>query len=152
MSDTLIIWTKVEDGSLSITKILDNSVNVEKHVRDLIKAHPELVYRFTTNTDEFLIPYDYFFPALTVDENNQVAYDMVKLRARWREGLRLRREPLLKQLDIDYQKADEMGDTALKAEIVAKKNILRDCTDDPAIDAAQDLNDLRRSIPELLAE
>ena len=152
MPDPLIIWKNTEDGTLRVTHVVDKNIDLQKHIDTLSETHPELEYRFTTDTDEFLIPFDYFWPALTIDENNQLAYDMVKLRARWREGLRARRAPLLQQLDIDYQRADEVGDTALKAEIVAKKNILRDCTDDPAIDAAKDINDLRRSIPELLAD
>ena len=81
-----------------------------------------------------------------------LAYDMVKARNIWRDILRRLREPKLQELDLAYQRADESGNTALKAEIVTNKNILRDCTANPDIEAATSLNDLRRTLPELLAD
>ncbi len=152
MSNTIIIWTKVEDNTISITQILADAIDVEAHTQQLIADNPNLVYRFTTTTEECPIGYDFFFNALTVDANNQLAYDMTKARELWKEALRRARIPLLEKLDVDYQRADEINDATLKAQIVLNKNILRNCPTDPAIDAAQDLNDLRRSLPEMLAD
>lgn len=45
-----------------------------------------------------------------------------------KENLRTLRDPLLKQLDIDYIKALESGNTQIQTEIVNKKNLLRNIT------------------------
>lgn len=45
-----------------------------------------------------------------------------------KDRLRTERAPLLSQLDIDYQRADESGNTQLKMEIAAQKQVLRDIT------------------------
>ncbi len=98
------------------------------------------------------IAINFFYKALVLDEDDNFAYDMAKARDVWKDILRRLREPKLQELDLQYQLADEDGDAELKAEIVAKKKILRDCTADPAIAAATSLNDLRRTLPELLAD
>lgn len=46
----------------------------------------------------------------------------------WKNKLRLDRAPLLASLDVEYQKADESGDSEKKAEIIKQKTELRDVT------------------------
>ena len=43
--------------------------------------------------------------------------------------IRNKREKLFSELDIQYMRAIERGDTALQSEIAAKKQALRDATD-----------------------
>lgn len=59
-------------------------------------------------------------------------------RAREIHGDRLRalRAPILAQLDVEYQRADEKGDAAGKKAVAVRKQALRDVTADPAIDTA----------------
>jgi len=45
-----------------------------------------------------------------------------------KDRLRQERVPLLQKLDVDYQRADEAGDVAKKAEVAAEKQRLRDIT------------------------
>lgn len=45
-----------------------------------------------------------------------------------KDRLRAERAPLLAAQDVAYQRADEAGDVAKKAEVVAEKNRLRDIT------------------------
>lgn len=69
--------------------------------------------------------------------------DMNKARDIHRGALRAAREPILAELDVAYQRADEMGDTAAKAAIAKEKQRLRDVTNDPRIDSAQTPEELK---------
>jgi hypothetical protein len=68
--------------------------------------------------------------------DGKVEVDMPKARDVHRRILRFKRERPLRQLDVEYQKADERGDAVAKAQIAAKKQALRDATADPRIEAA----------------
>lgn len=62
--------------------------------------------------------------------------DMPKAREIHKERLRRMRAPLLEDLDIEYILADEQGDTSKKKAVAQRKQILRDITLDPEIEAA----------------
>lgn len=76
-----------------------------------------------------------------------IEVDMPKARGIHRERLRQMRAPLLAALDVEYQRADERGDTTEKQRIAAKKQALRDVTADPAIEAASTPEQLKAVIP-----
>ena len=58
-----------------------------------------------------------------------------------RGHIRIARFPLLKQLDVEFQRALETGgDTS---EIISKKNILRDATQTPEIESASNTQELK---------
>lgn len=78
--------------------------------------------------------------------------DMTKARNIHRDRLREMRAPKLAALDIEYQRADEAGDTQAKRDISSRKQALRDVTDDPAIDAAKTPEELKLVIPAALQE
>ena len=61
---------------------------------------------------------------------------MAKAKEIHRKKIRISRTPLLEELDIEFQKAQETG--ASTTDIVAKKQALRDAPADSAIDAATD--------------
>lgn len=151
LSDNIIVW-EAEDGSVRITQMIDDTIDVDAEVEKISASDPTLTFKFKGKLSETGVAINFFYGALVVDEDNNLAYDMVKARDIWRDILRRLREPKLQELDLAYQRADEAGNATLKAEIVAKKNILRDCTADPDIEAATSLNDLRRTLPELLAD
>lgn len=151
LSDNIIVW-EAEDGSVRITQMIDDTIDVDAEAAKIAASDPTLTFKFKGKLSETGVAINFFYGALVVDEDNNLAYDMVKARDIWRDILRRLREPKLQELDLAYQRADEAGNATLKAEIVAKKNILRDCTDDPDIAAATSLNDLRRTLPELLAD
>lgn len=150
-SDNIIVW-ETEDGSARITQMIDDTVDVDAEIEKIEASDPSLTFKFKGKLSETGVAINVFYGALVVDEDNKLAYDMVKARNIWRDILRRLREPKLQELDLAYQRADESGNTTLKAEIVANKNILRDCTANPDIEAATSLNDLRRTLPELLAD
>mgnify|MGYP003135025525 FL=1 len=62
--------------------------------------------------------------------------DMAKAREIHKDNIRFARKPLLAELDVEFQKAQETG--ASTADIVAKKNALRDAPADSGIAAASD--------------
>lgn len=70
-----------------------------------------------------------------------------KAKAIHLEKLRSFRTPKLAALDIEYQKADEAGDTQAKKTIAAKKQALRDVTKAVLPD---DLDALKNFIPDIL--
>ena len=77
-----------------------------------------------------------------------ITVNMAKARDIHRQRLREARAPLFNALDVAFQRAMETG--ADTAEIVAKKQALRDVTADPAIDAAQTTDELKAVWPTVL--
>lgn len=70
------------------------------------------------------------------------SYDLTKAREIHRQYLRNRRQSDLAQLDIDYMRADEVGDLAAKQTIAQQKQVLRDLPDDLRIDQASTIEEL----------
>lgn len=65
-----------------------------------------------------------------------------------RNAIRKAREPLLQKLDVDFQRALETGqDTSA---IVQQKQVLRDITQHPDLEAAQTTDEIRAFWPEVL--
>jgi len=79
-----------------------------------------------------------------------ITVDMNKAREIKRDMVREERKPLLENLDVEYMRAQEAGDTAKQQEIAAKKQALRDATVDPVIDAATTPDELKLAIPAAL--
>ena len=77
--------------------------------------------------------------------------DMSAARELWRDRMRAARVPKLAALDVEYQRADETGDTARKADVARRKQVLRDVTADPRIEAAATPDELKAVWPEVLA-
>jgi len=97
--------------------------------------------------DEDEIPVDRTFRNAL---KNDLTHDMDKAREIWRDKLREERKPLLEALDIEYIRADELGDAGAKAAIAEPKQALRNVTKDAAIDAAATPEELKAARPEAL--
>jgi len=65
-----------------------------------------------------------------------ITVNLAKAKDIKRDIVRTARAPLLSALDIDYARAVEAGDLVLQQLIADKKQILRDATQDPRIEAA----------------
>lgn len=61
----------------------------------------------------------------------------------WIDNIRIKRQPFLEALDIEYIKAIESNDTTKQQEIISKKNLLRDCTKDARIQNATSTEELK---------
>ena len=70
-----------------------------------------------------------------------------KLKDNFLKHYRINREKQFAKLDIDYQRADEVGDTAEKNIIVQKKNELRDFPDTITTGSFEGWNDLKAMWP-----
>jgi len=75
---------------------------------------------------------------------------MVKARDIHRENLRRMRYGPMEKLDVDYQRADEVGDIETKIKIAKLKQELRDVTKHPDIENAQTPEELKKVIPDIL--
>lgn len=69
--------------------------------------------------------------------------DMAKAPNIWRDKLRADRQPILDRLDVEYQRADEAGDTVWKSDVASRKQALRDAPQDPRIDSAATPEELK---------
>ena len=80
----------------------------------------------------------------------KIEHDMVKARNIHRGKIREARKPKLESLDVSYQRADETRNTLLKSQIAAQKQVLRDLTAIPEIEAAATVEQLKMVWPEVL--
>lgn len=80
-----------------------------------------------------------------------ITVNMTKAVEIKKEQIREERKPLLDALDVEFMRAVEAGDTDAQATIAAKKQALRDATDDPAIAAATTPDELKAVVPTALA-
>jgi hypothetical protein len=74
---------------------------------------------------------------------NVISEDLAKAKELFRDKVREVRGPLLAELDTDYMKAMEDGDTAAQSAIAGVKQSLRDAPSAAAIDAATDIASLK---------
>ena len=100
--------------------------------------------------DEAAVPQDWTFRNAWKAVGLDVQIDMPKAREIHKNKLRELRAPQLAALDVEYYRADEAGDAALKKQIVARKQALRDATADPRIAAATTPEQLKAVIPDVL--
>jgi hypothetical protein len=98
-----------------------------------------------------------YFSAWVSNLNNSetpIAFsiDMDKAKQIFADHLRTKRAKDLAALDIEYQKADEVGDVALKATIATKKQKLRDLPSDTRIVNCTDFDTLKTLTYEFLRD
>jgi hypothetical protein len=65
-----------------------------------------------------------------------ISTDMAKAKTLHRNAIRFSRTAKLEEIDVEFQKAQETNDATKKAEVITKKQALRDAPADSAIDAA----------------
>lgn len=82
--------------------------------------------------------------------NSVITVDMNKAKDIYKDILRSARKPMLEDLDLQFMRAVESGNTVLQAEIAAKKQALRDITTDPNIDKVKKAEDFRKIFPDIL--
>lgn len=94
---------------------------------------------------EAALPADrYYRNAWEIDGNGRVAENLEKAKAIHRDKLRNRRTEKMLPLDIQWSYAMANGRADLAAEAEAKRQALRDITEDPRIDAAKSIDELKR--------
>lgn len=88
-------------------------------------------------------PSDRIFRDAWQFNGDAIEVDMPAARNIHRNNLRAERKPQLEALDVDYMKALEDGDTPAQQAIVGVKQVLRDVTADPRIEAATTPDELK---------
>lgn len=79
---------------------------------------------------------DRYFRNAWVQDKGKVIVHMERARDIQREKLRVLRAPILAELDVQFIRAIESGDSVEQDAIVIQKQKLRDVTDHPDIEAA----------------
>lgn len=100
--------------------------------------------------DDSTLPTDRTFRGAWKAGIGTVVVDMPLAREIQRDRLRELRAPQLADLDVEFMRAVESGDAAAQKDIAARKQALRDVTDDPAIDAAKTPEALLEAMPAAL--
>jgi hypothetical protein len=144
----LVIW-QTENNGIAVSTISPR-VNVESEIAVIQSKNPNLIFKKTVEASEVEVNYDMFFAAYELDADLNLFHNMVKAREIWKNHIRLNRTGFLEKLDVDYQRALELNDTVAMTEIINKKQILRDATDDPRIEAAINITELKEAYPELM--
>lgn len=102
------------------------------------------------------VPTDRTYRGALTDNHGSLEVRMPVAREIHRGRLRRYREPLLAQLDVQYQRADEGSpgpDTAARKEAVSRqKQVLRDLPQDPRIETAETVEELLALWPEGLPQ
>lgn len=144
-----IIWSR-PDGGVSVTILVEATDPAMEAMK--LKARGDVPMDWLDVGHDQPVPVDRTFRDAWTWATDKIDHDMAKAREIHRDHLRILRVPLLVALDTDYLRADESKDDALKAEIAAKKQALRDATEDPAIEAAMTPEELKLVIPEALKQ
>lgn len=79
-----------------------------------------------------------------------ITVNMTKALEIKKDMIRAERKPKLEELDVQFMRAVESGDTDLQAEITTKKQALRDATDDPILSNAKTPEELKKATPAAL--
>ena len=139
----------VGDENFDIGDLKEDSINGYTIVfpnlqEEIDKWHPTYKERVlsTRTIEKSEVPTDRYFRDAWED-NGVVEVNMEKAKEIQRNYLRKEREPLLKELDIQYTKSLETKDNQLQDEIVRQKQVLRDITEDPRIANAQSPEELK---------
>lgn len=138
------------DGGISILNMIEGT-DITREIAKWSEEDQKAIVSYREMPD-VAIPEDKSFRNAWCDVTPEeiIDIDMVKAREIHRNKLRSLRVPLLKALDVEYQKADEVNDIAEKAKIALKKRALRDVTADPAIEAAMTPEELKAVLPAAL--
>jgi len=132
------------DGGVSITTLISGTIE-------------ETIAKWPAEKQEEIVSIREIDPSdISTDRTFRNAWkpdltvDMPKAREIHKDKLRELRQPILDVLDIAFLRAEEKGDKTEKDIIIAKKQALRDITNDPRIAAAKTPEELKTVIPELL--
>ena len=126
----------IPTGEIPLEDVLQKDVNTEKF-------HMVVEYETLPIADED------FYEAWHFHEG-EVKVNLERAKDIHRNRLRAQRAPLLQQLDVDFMRADEMGDMIKKAEVVASKQKLRNLPTHPSIAGASSTSELRALTLEVL--
>lgn len=119
------------------------------HVHD--RAVPKDARDILELPDDWTPRLDRAFRDAWVAKDGEIGVDMPKARDIHRARLRVARAPLLAALDIETMRATEKSDIGALAEVLTKKQDLRDAPAHAAIDRAKTPDELKKLTIEVLS-
>lgn len=147
------VLIKRKDGSVEPLMLIQQPDGLWPHPDDEIaKWHKIRQDRIESwrEVEFFDFPTDRTFREAWRDGGKTINVDMMHAREIHCNRLREARAPKLAALDVEYQRADEIGNVAGKKEIALRKQVLRDITNHPGIEKAQTPEELKAVWPEIL--
>lgn len=127
-----------------LTKVGDTvQVSTFANEADLIEAAQSSESKIY---ESFQLPEAEFIDAWTID----ATIDLEKAKDVWRRKMRPVRNERLKQLDLQWMQAMELGDTVAAAAVAAKKQELRDITKRDELKYAKSLAEVKAFWPAVL--
>jgi len=140
-----IVYTNADGRICVVIPAPDSGMTIEQIAgKDVPAGVP---YRIADAAD---IPADRTFRNAWTHDEAGIKVDMAKARDIHRDRLRALRAPKLKALDADYMRALEAKDIPKQADIIGRKQALRDVTADPAIEEAKTPEELAAAISKIL--
>jgi hypothetical protein len=155
-----LVYTRPEDGGVSIVHIAPDTRMLlpRKGFPPVLEPEPYWLQRMAAQVipanaqdvhviDVADVPADRSYRNAWKHQAGIISVHMDKARGIHRDRLREARQPMLNQLDIEYQRAHERGDEEHIKTVAAAKQALRDVTKHPDIDAAQTPEELKAVWP-----
>lgn len=155
-----LVYTRPEDGGVSVVHVADSTRMMipRPGFPPMLEPEPYWLQRIAAHVvpptaqdvhvvDVKDIPTDRSFRNAWSHKAGVISVHMDKARDIHRGKLRAARQPMLQQLDVEYQRAHERGDEEHMKTVAVAKQVLRDVTQHPDIDAAQTPNELKAIWP-----
>jgi hypothetical protein len=134
------------DGGISMMTLI-NGADLTQALEKWKLANPGL---YVSHSETNNAPTDRTFRAAWKASGGRVEVDMPLAREIHKARLRELRAPKIAALDVEYMRSLENGDAIMQGEIAAKKQALRDVTEDPGIAAATTPEELKAVLPAAL--
>ena len=138
-----IVW-KRPDGGISITSLTDEAISIDHEIEKL-RSRGDIPVEWVECARQVEVPQDRCFRDAWTHDGTSFGVDITKAQNLTMDRLRVERSPLLADLDIQFMKAVETGDTKAQADIAKQKQVLRDCPN--KVDNIQDLEVLKALKP-----
>lgn len=155
-----------DTGMVSLTVEIYNNVDPEVIAKQWMDSHNEsLSFSPYAQREGEILEYHFIDDADVTPElnkenrmyrkaatflNGKVVYDLDRAKAIHLDVLREMRIPKLKELDWQYQQADEQGNLSKKQEIATLKQTLRDIPQNYDLSSSKTVSELREMIPQEL--
>jgi len=152
MGNTKAIIVTTLDGSVRVIHKSPNAKVSWAQVRERAEQDPDVSSARLVSITK--VPSDRYFRGAwrSTGLTDDIHIDLPAARNIHIDEIRSIRDEKLKSLDIEMLKAIEVGDTVKQAEIVAKKEALRNMPDDPRFESITDPDELKAFMPEILTE
>lgn len=140
---------KHKDGSIGIMTTIADGVSPSDEFSKWTSEKKNNIHSFR-EVEELEIPEDRYFRNAWTHLEDKIHIDIEKCKNIHREVIRNLRKHKLEELDIEYIRASESNDEIKKADIVIRKQELRDLPSAPEIENAKTPEEIKNFMPKIL--